>query len=47
MLQDYWKKTFQIKIKNIFKGVKYATILAISVGTIGISLDKPFNPLLG
>lgn len=27
--------------------VKYATLLAISVGTLGISLQKPFNPILG
>jgi len=27
--------------------VKAAVLLAISVGTIGISLEKPFNPLLG
>ena len=27
--------------------VKAATLLAVSVGTLGISLLKPFNPLLG
>lgn len=27
--------------------VKYATLLAISVGTLGISMQKPFNPILG
>lgn len=27
--------------------VKYATLLCISVGTLGISMDKPFNPILG
>ena len=27
--------------------VKFATLLAISVGTLGISRDKPFTPILG
>lgn len=27
--------------------IKYATVLALSVGTLGISMEKPFNPLLG
>jgi len=27
--------------------VKAATLLAISVGTLGISMLKPFNPILG
>lgn len=27
--------------------VKYATLLAVSVGTLGISMQKPFNPILG
>lgn len=27
--------------------VKYATLLAVSVGTVGILMDKPFNPILG
>ena len=27
--------------------LKFATLLCISVGTLGISMDKPFNPILG
>lgn len=27
--------------------VKYSTLLAISIGTVGILMDKPFNPILG
>lgn len=27
--------------------IKFASLLAISVGTLGISMEKPFNPLLG
>lgn len=27
--------------------VKYASLLAVSVGTLGISMEKPFNPVLG
>jgi hypothetical protein len=27
--------------------VKYATLLGVSVGTLGISMQKPFNPILG
>jgi hypothetical protein len=27
--------------------VKFATLFAISAGTLGISMEKPFNPILG
>ena len=27
--------------------LKYATLLAVSVGTLGISMQKPFNPTIG
>lgn len=27
--------------------MKYSTLLGISVGTVGILMDKPFNPILG
>ena len=34
-------------VKDPLERVKAATLLAISVGTLGISIDKPFNPILG
>ena len=30
-----------------FERIKFATLMAISVGTTGISIAKPFNPILG
>lgn len=27
--------------------MKYCTLLAVSIGTVGILMDKPFNPILG
>lgn len=32
---------------DLVQRVKYATLLAVSVGTLGISMQKPFNPILG
>ena len=34
-------------VKDSMERLKFATLLAISVGTLGISMDKPFNPILG
>lgn len=33
--------------KIALERMKYSTLLAISVGTVGILMDKPFNPILG
>ena len=33
--------------KIALERVKYTTLLTISVGTVGILMDKPFNPILG
>jgi hypothetical protein len=32
---------------DVLERLKYATLLAVSVGTLGISMQKPFNPTIG
>jgi hypothetical protein len=36
-----------IKSGSPIERIKYASLQAISVGNLGIAMEKPFNPILG